>query len=1130
MPRLEGNTILSSDDGPNSPMLSPSLPNTHFGAYRSRSTTPIGPPLPSLNRYLFGSVGLLPATPSRRRSESLPGSSPVYSPSDLPHPLPPTEKDDPAAPIPRHLFLALPPLSSDDLIISSPVIGTKEQQQAKRRGKGQKQRAATLANNRVTAKDVSEEHAVAVFDEILTLLKDNDLTFGQLMLYVFDPNYNEAATRWDGFFKEPGLATKILNLWVSKSNSRTAREEVGAWAEGYIEEIVRDEGEDITASKVLQTGREVVTNDYVTGFSMLAVGAHIQQASRVAMKILSAFATSPRNLRNNLPQRAAKRFTLVTSTALALLGEFSHKNNFSRRIMALYLYATGAQRQTISVMSHLGISESYQSLTHKERIVIDRRRRRVEHDEEELPQPPSTPSNSPPPFSPLDAAVLSAKMESLRRTKLGTLQELSSSMRNIARGIASTGLFAASYDNINMMFRAAEQVIGRTDSQENGTCATIFPLWQAAVENMRIADLNAAFNTAPPLSITDVLLTVPELALMDKCLRHCILRIIVEHGGEKFAKFRDELDKVLPVTADKIELHRTPLHPLPAGNIDESTIIGNSEVVDAIYNELQIKGLSHWKWVAKILAGDQLSIARLRSLLNIRAGHEGAYTGFGWGIWMPGLFHGKIADMHGFFVTHWGVPHRGTRNPGSLSFHNTHLHRAPIVLTSLPPFRVCRDLVFVSLYARILHCLLLVSGTSSLDECADSITSFAQLETYAGSIQTRYANAELVADLRWQREMAAGTEGLPPGDHIFENASLFLRDALISREFTDSIKAGDSGRIVLVLKLLALSFRGNGRTKYAYEMLHLIHNLTHVWPKPIRDIILKNWLVNPTGKPFSWVEVDLMQEHMNFWIKTIYKAHGSAASWEWLGMVAPCVTALRHLSTSIINILGSDQGTKHAPADLVTDIEVLMESLAEHEVYEIKGRVFAEGDGAPTPDVITAGIHQLTDSTSNPLTEYNTSFQKLQARCRLKPLVESWDDGSITSPSPPPSPTPPPSPPAVPGSVPPQSPMDLDPLPLPDVPTRQDLGRTLTPEVFMRDGSEAGESDAEDDGTWGDEELTSFERAMDEVDEPTLTCDSVDDVALDMDGGDSGFIFSKDLHQDDGIFDLVDSGDESDNE
>lgn len=355
---------------------------------------------------------------------------------------------------------------------------------------------------------------------------------------------------------------------------------------------------------------------------------------------------------------------------------------------------------------------------------------------------------------------------------------------------------------------------------------------------MKIADLKAAFAEAPPLALKDILLTDPEFKFMDKCLRHCILRIIVEHGGEKFSKFRDALDQSLPVTPEKIELHKTPLHPLPAWNIDESTIVGNAEVAHAIYEELEVRGLAHWKWIVKILGGDQLSIARLRSLLNIRAGNEGGFSGFGWGVWMPGLFHGKIADMHGFFVTHWGVPNRGTRNPGSLAFHNTHLHRSPILLSSLPPFRVCRDLAFVSLYSRVLHCLLLVSGKTSLAECADSISSFSELEGYAASIQSKYANADLVSDLRWKREMARAVEGVPPGDQIFENACLFMRDALISREFTDSIKAGDSGRIVLVVKLLALSFRGNGRSKYAYEMLHLIHNLTHVWPKSIWCAIL----------------------------------------------------------------------------------------------------------------------------------------------------------------------------------------------------------------------------------------------------------------------------------------------------
>jgi hypothetical protein len=206
---------------------------------------------------------------------------------------------------------------------------------------------------------------------------------------------------------------------------------------------------------------------------------------------------------------------------------------------------------------------------------------------------------------------------------------------------------------------------------------------------MSINDLNSAFGAAAPLSIDDILLSAPELQLMDKCLRHCILRIIVEHGGEKFERFHDELNKSLPVTPEQIDLHKTPLHPLPAWNIDESTIIGNAEVVEAIHTELGVKGLAHWNWVVKFFAGDQLSIVRLRSLLNIRAGNEGRYSGFGWGVWIPGLFHAKIADMHGFFVTHWGTPNRGTRNPGSLSFHNTHLHRAPILLSSLPPFRTC---------------------------------------------------------------------------------------------------------------------------------------------------------------------------------------------------------------------------------------------------------------------------------------------------------------------------------------------------------------------------------------------------------------------------------------------------------
>jgi hypothetical protein len=145
-----------------------------------------------------------------------------------------------------------------------------------------------------------------------------------------------------------------------------------------------------------------------------------------------------------------------------------------------------------------------------------------------------------------------------------------------------------------------------------------------------------------------------------------------------------------------------------------------------------------------------------------------------------------------------------------------------------------------------------------------------------------------VSELRWERRNevsereAAGKQlksGESRADMVYENAILFMRDCLITREFNNAVKSGDSGRILIILKIWALSFRGSGRTKYAHEMLHVIHNFTHVWPKEIRfvssrrmakthfksrHIVLNNWLVNPTGKENSWVEVDLMQEHMNF--------------------------------------------------------------------------------------------------------------------------------------------------------------------------------------------------------------------------------------------------------------------------
>jgi hypothetical protein len=173
----------------------------------------------------------------------------------------------------------------------------------------------------------------------------------------------------------------------------------------------------------------------------------------------------------------------MVSAALQLLGEYSHSNNFSKRIMGLYLYATGSQRQPITVMSHLGLSVSYYSLVasgKKTKNVDDSAEPNqiaMPSDEDVLlsaeeltnstPIDPSTTSVSLTFDGAMDssaapATILPQGKKPRAPRKPGTLRSLSNSMRDLARGVAATGLYAASYDNINMVFKAAEQIIGRT--------------------------------------------------------------------------------------------------------------------------------------------------------------------------------------------------------------------------------------------------------------------------------------------------------------------------------------------------------------------------------------------------------------------------------------------------------------------------------------------------------------------------------------------------------------------------------------------------------------------------------------------------------------------------------------------
>lgn len=398
------------------------------------------------------------------------------------------------------------------------------------------------------------------------------------------------------------------------------------------------------------------------------------------------------------------------------------------------------------------------------------------------------------------------------------------------------------YDNLNLMFQIAEQILGHKDSQENGTCATAFRLFDTSFDDLKTKDLLDTYNTAPELALEDILLPSEERAKLKTRLQHTVLRILIQYGNGRFARFAQDIDDCLPFTDDRIPIHQTSIHPLPAMDIDESSVTGNAQVIDAIFTETDPSYQSSrdsFAKIVRILWGDQLSVARLRSVIFSRAGQDSISNSFLNVACAPGLFHYQISATRAILETHWGDPHTWTQNPGSLCFHNILLDRKPIVLSSLPPYRTCRDLIFISLYARVFHCLELVSKCKNLDEYAATVT-FPKLQEDAMEVVTKFTSTKTVTRLR--RERAIESRNRDPkdetpgtkGDMVHENALLFLRDGLLLREFTDAIKAGDSGRVVTTLKQLALFYRGSGHTKYAYECFHVLHNLTHVWHSKLR--------------------------------------------------------------------------------------------------------------------------------------------------------------------------------------------------------------------------------------------------------------------------------------------------------
>lgn len=165
----------------------------------------------------------------------------------------------------------------------------------------------TIATSKAITLEAEEESRKSRLENVLRYLEDQDVSLGEVNEYVFDPHNGQGSHRWDGFFREHGRATRILNWWVASSNSVTARGEVHEWAVQHVANAVSREAGAITHQGILR--KPVIDNGFVEDFSFenLYQGLRNQFAT-VTTRIFESLATSSRQLAIGLtPARMGKK-------------------------------------------------------------------------------------------------------------------------------------------------------------------------------------------------------------------------------------------------------------------------------------------------------------------------------------------------------------------------------------------------------------------------------------------------------------------------------------------------------------------------------------------------------------------------------------------------------------------------------------------------------------------------------------------------------------------------------------------------------------------------------------------------------------------------------------------------------
>jgi hypothetical protein len=493
--------------------------------------------------------------------------------------------------------------------------------------------------------------------------------------------------------------------------------------------------------------------------------------------------------------------------------------------------------------------------------------------------------------------------------------------------------FMVVYDNINMAFRRYNQRTTNQDSFENGATATVILTSETpTVEQVQDPTRHLCASDLYPTTAQDDHLRETHRYHLTEVLQRRRINSVKNPFSE-------------PVK-NRLKVERTEAYPLPSMHIDQSTVEGNRDILDEIMKVLELRPESWFDDQTRMLiAGDQLTLARIRSIARLRWDEEMAYYRVEWAVPVLQLFHLQMVLASTILKTHWG----SQKTPGSLCYFITVLEKKRISHDK-PNFHDLDELLRHVFDAMV---LLIWEIELKTDEACTKVSvqpplSSRVIEDKVEVILKQYLSTRNNRNIGNQQSI---------------NATLFIRDMLLYIELGSAIKAGDIGRIEEIIRWLTLAFQAGGTKNYANELLRLHCGLFHSWKGKEKDVILSSMLVNTTGQPNRWIPTDLYQEHNNLLTKVVHAAKSSNLNWEILKTkISTNIRTFQDIARKVEKLFKAPHnGTNHSDPSAVADIDII-------KGLCIQAGIFVYGNTSPGPvvpavkDLLRVGLVNVTDN------------------------------------------------------------------------------------------------------------------------------------------------------------------------